>query len=95
LIERLSAAVGESGMSEQLSEFAWLLLDQARIVEGEQLPDPPAFARRLAILLERGPLGTRSARGLSCAPRAGRRAAASAPIGAAIGCKSRRDTTKN
>jgi molecular chaperone HtpG len=54
LIERLSAAVGETGMSEQLSEFAWLLLDQARIVEGEQLPDPPAFARRLAILLERG-----------------------------------------
>jgi len=54
LIERLAAAVGESGASEQLGEFAWLLLDQARIVEGEQLPDPPAFARRLAILLERG-----------------------------------------
>ena len=54
LIDRLSAAVGETGMSEQLSEFAWLLLDQARIVEGEQLPDPPAFARRLAMLLERG-----------------------------------------
>ncbi len=41
-------------LSGQLSEFAWLLLDQARIVEGEQLPDPPAFARRLAQLLERG-----------------------------------------
>jgi len=54
LIERLAASVGESGASEQLSEFAWLLLDQARIVEGEQLPDPPAFARRLAMLLERG-----------------------------------------
>jgi molecular chaperone HtpG len=54
LIERLAAAVGESGASEQLGEFAWLLLDQARIVEGEQLPDPPAFARRLAALLERG-----------------------------------------
>ncbi|MGE5271791.1 MAG: molecular chaperone HtpG [Thiohalocapsa sp.] len=54
LIERLAAAVGESGGSEQLGEFAWLLLDQARIVEGEQLPDPPAFARRLALLLERG-----------------------------------------
>ena len=47
LIERLAASVGEAGASEQLSEFAWLLLDQARIVEGEQLPDPPAFARRL------------------------------------------------
>jgi molecular chaperone HtpG len=54
LIERLAAAVGETGASEQLGEFAWLLLDQARIVEGEQLPDPPAFARRLAMLLEKG-----------------------------------------
>ena len=54
LIERLAAAVGDAGASEQLSEFAWVLLDQARIVEGEQLPDPPAFARRLAGLLERG-----------------------------------------
>ncbi len=54
LIERLAASVGDSGASEQLSEFAWLLLDQARIVEGEPLPDPPAFARRLANLLERG-----------------------------------------
>ena len=54
LIERLAASVGEAGASEQLSEFAWLLLDQARIVEGEQLPDPSAFARRLALLLERG-----------------------------------------
>jgi len=54
LIERLAASVGEAGASEQLAEFAWLLLDQARIVEGEQLPDPAAFARRLALLLERG-----------------------------------------
>ncbi len=54
LIERLAATVGESGASDQIGEFAWLLLDQARIVEGEQLPDPPAFARRLAQLLERG-----------------------------------------
>ncbi len=54
LIERLAATVGETGTSDQLGEFAWLLLDQARIIEGEQLPDPPAFARRLAELLERG-----------------------------------------
>ncbi|HEX5454836.1 MAG TPA: molecular chaperone HtpG [Stellaceae bacterium] len=54
LIERLAASVGAAGSSDQLSEFAWLLLDQARIVEGEQLPDPAAFARRLALLLERG-----------------------------------------
>ncbi len=54
LIERLAATVGETGASDQIGEFAWLLLDQARIVEGEQLPDPSAFARRLAQLLERG-----------------------------------------
>jgi molecular chaperone HtpG len=54
LIERLAALVGDTGASDHLSQFAWLLLDQARIVEGEQLPDPPAFARRLAALLERG-----------------------------------------
>ncbi len=54
LIERLAATVGETGASDQLGQFAWLLLDQARIIEGEQLPDPPAFARRLAELLERG-----------------------------------------
>jgi molecular chaperone HtpG len=54
LIERLAASVGEAGASDQLSEYAWLLLDQARIVEGEPLADPPAFARRLALLLERG-----------------------------------------
>jgi len=54
LIERLAASVGDTGASDQLSEFAWLLLDQARIVEGEQLPDPAAFARRMATLLERG-----------------------------------------
>jgi molecular chaperone HtpG len=54
LIERLAASVGEPGASDQIGEFAWLLLDQARIVEGEQLPDPSAFARRLAVLLERG-----------------------------------------
>ena len=54
LIERLAATVGEAGASDQLSEFAWLLLDQARIVEGEQLPDAAAFARRLSTALERG-----------------------------------------
>ena len=54
LIERLAATVGDAGASDQLSEFAWLLLDQARIIEGEQLPDAAAFARRLSTALERG-----------------------------------------
>src|SRR5258708_4248709 len=54
LVERLAAMVGQNGASDQLGEFAWLLLDQARILEGEPLPDPSAFARRLSTLLEKG-----------------------------------------
>ncbi len=37
-----------------LEEAAWLLLDQARILEGEPLLDPSAFARRLSRLVARG-----------------------------------------
>ncbi len=37
-----------------IGETAHLLLDQARIVEGEQVPDPVAFARRLSQAMERG-----------------------------------------
>jgi molecular chaperone HtpG len=54
LVERLATMVGQNGASDQLGEFAWLLLDQARILEGEPLPDPSAFARRLSTLLEKG-----------------------------------------
>jgi len=54
LIARLAGQVGIAGASDSLNEFAWLLLDQARILEGEQLPDPTAFARRLSALLEKG-----------------------------------------
>jgi molecular chaperone HtpG len=54
LIGRLAERVGTAGASDQIGEFAWLLLDQARILEGEKLPDPSAFARRLSGLLEKG-----------------------------------------
>ena len=54
LIRRLAEAVGTSGAAAQIEDAAWLLLDQARIVEGEPLPDPAGFARRLASCLERG-----------------------------------------
>lgn len=37
-----------------VEETAHLLLDQARIVEGESLPDPIAFAHRLSKAMERG-----------------------------------------
>ena len=54
LIAGLSAMVGKEGTTEELQEFAWVFLDQARILEGEQLPDPTAFAKRLSGLLEKG-----------------------------------------
>jgi molecular chaperone HtpG len=54
LIRRLADKIGEPGGAAQIEDAAWLLLDQARIVEGEPLPDPTSFARRLASCLARG-----------------------------------------
>ncbi|MBU6506528.1 MAG: molecular chaperone HtpG [Alphaproteobacteria bacterium] len=54
LIARLADLAGKDGAANALGDFAWVLLDQARILEGEQLPDPPAFARRLSDLLAKG-----------------------------------------
>ena len=50
----LGGKTGTEGPGAPLEEAARLLLDQARILEGEPLPDPGAFARRLAMLVERG-----------------------------------------
>jgi molecular chaperone HtpG len=52
LILRLVDAA-KTGGGETLSDAAWLLLDQARVVEGEAPADPVAFARRLAAMLTR------------------------------------------
>tara|TARA_B100000674_G_scaffold498526_1_gene537399 strand:+ start:1649 stop:3535 length:1887 start_codon:yes stop_codon:yes gene_type:complete len=38
----------------EMNDAAFLLLDQARLVEGETLPDPSEFARRMSALMERG-----------------------------------------
>lgn len=54
LIHRLSDLLRTKGSSAVLEDAAWLLLDQARILEGEALPDPTSFARRLSHCLERG-----------------------------------------
>ena len=40
---------------DALSDAAQLLLDQARIAEGEPLPDGSAFSRRLADVMAKGP----------------------------------------
>ena len=53
LIARL-AKLAANGDNETLADSAHLLLDQARIVEGEPVPDTAAFSRRLAQALEKG-----------------------------------------
>jgi molecular chaperone HtpG len=54
LIRGMAKAVKANGDTEAVTEAAWLLLDQARILDGEVPPDPAGFARRLARALERG-----------------------------------------
>jgi len=54
LVKVLAAQVGKEGAGKVVEDADWLLLDQARIVEGEPLPDASAFSRRLCTLVERG-----------------------------------------
>lgn len=54
LIRSLNDKIAADGSNEALEDAAWLLLDQARIVEGETPTDPVAFATRLAKSLQRG-----------------------------------------
>jgi molecular chaperone HtpG len=53
LVLGLAKRVSEKGSGEEVEEAAWLLLDQARIVGGEPLPDPAAFSRRLSEVMRR------------------------------------------
>ena len=55
LIRRLAEmASGGDGQRSVLEDAAHLLLDQARIIEGETVPDPVAFATRLSSVMEKG-----------------------------------------
>jgi molecular chaperone HtpG len=54
MVKALARRVGEDGAGSELEDAAGLLLDQARILEGETLPDPVAFARRISALVEKG-----------------------------------------
>ena len=54
LVRSLADAVGKGATSGRLSDTAWLVLDQARIMEGEKLSDPGAFSRRMCEALARG-----------------------------------------
>lgn len=50
------AKIAESEKKEgtELDDAAWLLLDQARIIQGEPVPDPARFARRMSQFLSKG-----------------------------------------
>ena len=48
LIASLAVRARESGAADALKDAAHLLLDQARIVEGEPVTDPAAYARRVS-----------------------------------------------
>ncbi|CAK0780083.1 Chaperone protein HtpG [Azospirillaceae bacterium] len=54
VIRRLADLIEQDGAASRLEDAPWLLLDQARIVEGETVPDTAAFARRFATILEKG-----------------------------------------
>jgi molecular chaperone HtpG len=64
LIRQMAALAGDDAERAPLGELALLLLDQARIVEGEPVPDPGAFSRRMSAFLARG-LTPRSARSVA------------------------------
>ncbi len=54
LIKRLADAAQRDGASDALADVAMLLLDQARIMEGEAVTDPAAYARRMETMMEKG-----------------------------------------
>jgi molecular chaperone HtpG len=54
LVAALAARADQPGALDALKDPALLLLDQARILEGELPADPAAFARRMADLMAKG-----------------------------------------
>jgi molecular chaperone HtpG len=52
LIGALAAKLAAGGNGDRLADAAWLLLDQARILQGETLEDPAAFARRQCSIMQ-------------------------------------------
>ena len=53
LVAALTRRLKAKGNAEEIGEAAWLILDQARILQGETLEDPVAFARRQSEMMRR------------------------------------------
>jgi molecular chaperone HtpG len=47
LITQMAASAKKAGSASGLQDIAWLLFDQARLLDGETLADPVAFGERL------------------------------------------------
>lgn len=54
VIRKLAEKAGETGALDALGDSVWLVFDQARILEGDALDDPAAFARRMSAAMEAG-----------------------------------------
>lgn len=54
VVQSLADSIAKEGRNAETEDMAWLLLDQAKITEGEEVADPAAFARRLTKLLNKG-----------------------------------------
>jgi molecular chaperone HtpG len=54
LTRKMAELAKDTGKGLEFDELARLLLDQARIIEGEPIPDPGAFSRRMSSFLARG-----------------------------------------
>jgi molecular chaperone HtpG len=53
LVKGLASLAAKDGAADALKDPALLLLDQARIFEGETLPDPKAFITRMTAVMEK------------------------------------------
>ncbi|WP_417452538.1 molecular chaperone HtpG [Kiloniella sp.] len=54
LVKRLSTLIKEDGAAKELEDIAWLLLDQARILEGQIPSDAATFAQRMSRVMGKG-----------------------------------------
>lgn len=51
LVKRMAAMAEDEAAAAEFDDLSKLLLDQARIIEGEPIPDPGAFSRRMSRFL--------------------------------------------
>jgi len=51
LITQMAKRAKQSGAADSLQDIAWLLFDQARLLDGDTLSDPVAFSERLGTVL--------------------------------------------